>query len=100
MDVDGQGLQGAQVHDACDALDVLAGLVRVIESVDGGEESGERLARAGRSADQRVPPGGDRGPASGLGLGWPVRESSLEPGADGGVKAVEYRGSDGDGRRR
>ena len=79
MDVDGQGLQRAQVHHLSGALDRLAGLVGVVEGVDGGEESGEGLARAGGSADQRVPAGDDRRPAPGLGLGWSVGKPPLEP---------------------
>ncbi len=53
--------------------------------VDGGEEGGQGLARAGRGGDQRVPPGLD--PRPGIGLGRRGRaESSGEPARHGGVE--------------
>jgi len=51
----------------------------VVQGVDGGEESGEGLARAGGRADQRVLAGDDRRPAPGLGLGWSIGKPPLEP---------------------
>jgi hypothetical protein len=44
VDVDGQRLQRAQVHDPGHAVDRLAGLVGAVEPVDRGEEAGKRLA--------------------------------------------------------
>ena len=100
VDIDRQSLQRAQVDHLGSALDRLAGLVRAVESVDRGQESRERLARAGGGADQRVPARDDRRPPSGLGLGRPLGESAFEPSPDRGMKRLEDLGPRGnDGRQ-
>ena len=70
------------------SIDSPAG-VGVVERVDRGEEPRERLARAGRGADQRVLAGQDRRPAAGLGLGRPVGKPTLKPDPDGRMKPLE-----------
>src|SRR5205823_7803305 len=59
------------------------------EVVDGGQEGGERLARAGRGGDQGVAAGLDLRPGARLRLGRRA-EALLEPGGEGGVKAGEW----------
>ena len=76
----------------------LAGLVGVVEGVDRGEEPGEGLARAGGSADQRVPAGDDRRPAPGLGLGRSVGKPPLEPRPYRGMEPFEGPGGTVPGR--
>ncbi len=90
LDVGGESLQGRHVDDL--GAVVRAGLVRrgtAQQAIDRDEERGERLARAGGRGDQRVAARGDRRPARGLGLRRAQREAPLEPGADGGMEAVE-----------
>ena len=62
----------------------------VTSAVDRGEERGERLAAAGRRADQRVLAGGDRRPALHLGRRR-LRERRAEPGPHGGRERLEHR---------
>src|SRR5919106_1044400 len=97
VDVDGEGLQRAQVHDPSGALDGFAGLVGAVEGVDRGEEPGERLARAGGGADQRVPAGGDRRPAPALGLGRSAGKPPLKPPPYRRMEPLEDPGRSGDG---
>src|SRR5690606_42150177 len=60
----------------------------VEEPVEGPQESGQGLARAGGGADQGVVTGGDRLPAAAL--GWRRSgEARLESGPRGGGEAVE-----------
>ena len=79
VDVDRQRLQRAQIHHPSDVLDGLAGLVAVVEAIDGREEPGERLARTGWRAYQRVPARDDRRPAAALSLCWSAGKPALEP---------------------
>src|SRR6185436_19939210 len=62
------------------------------EAVDGGQEGGERLSRAGRRQHQRVLPGGDWRPALGLGRRGPL-EAPPEPVGDGRGERTERVGS-------
>jgi hypothetical protein len=89
VDVDGKGLQRAQVHDPSGPLDHLAGLVGAVEGVDGREEPGEGLARAGWRADERVPARCYGRPAAGLGLGGSLGKPPFEPRPDRGVEALD-----------
>jgi hypothetical protein len=100
VDVDRQRLQRAQVHHPSDPLDGFAGLVGVVEAVDRREESGERLARAGGCAHQRVLAGDDRRPAPGLGLGRSIRKPPLEPHPYRRMEPLEDPGRVGDSGRR
>ncbi len=84
LDVVRQRLERRDVEDP-DRAGSLAGCRwrRVAdEPVETPQERGQRLAAAGRSVDQRVPTGGDRRPAVGLGLGR-RRERGREPVAHG-----------------
>ena len=64
------------------------------EVVDGGEEGGQRLARARRRGDQRMPPGLDRGPGVGLGRAR-AGKGALEPRRDGGMEEGLIRAGEG-----
>src|SRR5690606_23235723 len=86
VDVVGEGLEGRDVEHPASLL--LRGEGLVEEPVDGPQESGQRLARAGGGVDQCVVTGGDRLPAAAL--GWRRSgEARLEPGPRGGGEAVE-----------
>jgi hypothetical protein len=89
MDVDGERLQRAQVDDLRGALDARPRVVRAVQRVDRREKAGERLARAGRRADQGVLARADRGPAARLGLGGTVGKAPAKPRAHGGVEVVQ-----------
>ena len=79
LDVVREGLERGDVDDSHPRAEPL-GIAR--EAVDAPEERGERLARAGRGADQRVRAGGDCGPARCLG-GRGGLERRLEPPSNG-----------------
>jgi hypothetical protein len=87
LDVVVQGLQRAHVEDARPTLRRVAD-----EAVDGGQEGGERLSRAGRREDERVLPGGDRRPALGLGRRG-LLEAPPEPVGDRGREGTKRIGS-------
>ena len=80
LDVVVERLERADVEH----LDAFAGR----RSVEGPEERGERLPRAGRRLDQRVLSRRDRRPAAFLGRRGRV-EGLLEPAADGGAERGE-----------
>ena len=73
LDVVVERLQRRDVQHPGAALGGVAG-----EAVQGREERGQRLARAGRRQQQRVAARGDRGPAQLLGAGG-LLERALEP---------------------
>ena len=60
-------------------------------TVDGDEEGGERLARAGRRGDEGVLAAGDRRPAERLGGGGAGGEAATEPLRDRRMERVEGR---------
>ena len=78
-DVDGQGLQRRDV-DHPRAGDRLAPGEGEVEAVDGHEEAGQRLARAGGRGDEGVLAGRDRRPGRLLGGRGPLGEAVPEPG--------------------
>ncbi len=92
LDVDGERPQRRDVDDTRAAG---RGVVRrgrnryllgPVGGVDGDEEAGQGLARAGGGGDQDIFAGQDPGPRPTLGLGRPVREAAAEPGGDGRVE--------------
>ncbi|MNX98876.1 hypothetical protein D3C86_1313010 [compost metagenome] len=85
----GQRLERRDVDDeglVWQTLRVLQATMHQI--IDNGEERGEGLARACGRSDQRRPPLADQRPRPGLGSG-DRGECVVEPGADGGVEAVQ-----------
>ena len=78
IDVVGQRLQRRDVEDAAPLL--LGRRVVGEQAIDDPKEGGQRLARAGRREDQRVPALADGLPTLLLG-GRRLRERALEPGA-------------------
>ena len=77
LDVVGEGLQRRDVDEPHPGCEVLA----AGEPIDPPEEGGQRLARAGRRADQRIGATGDRLPATHL-RGRRLLEGGLEPAPD------------------
>lgn len=96
--VDRQRLQRTEIHHARDPLNLLPRLVRVIKRVDRRQEARQRLTRARRSADQRVPATENRRPASQLGVRRSIGKPALEPRSDGRVEPLDD--TRGTGRRR
>ncbi len=88
LDVHGQRAQRGDVHDAAA---VALGDGREHETVDRGQERGQRLAGAGGGEHQGVPAGLDGGPAPLLGEGG-RREGRREPLLDRGMEADRRRG--------
>ena len=84
-DVDRQRLQRRDVDDP-GAADREPPGVGEVQPVDGHEEAGQRLARAGGRRHQRVLPGGDGWPGGLLRGCGPVGEALPEPGRDGGMQ--------------
>ena len=78
-DVDRERFQRRHVHNARDAVNRVAQLVRQVQAVDAHQERGERLARTGGCCDQRVVARSDAGPAVALRIGRSVGESPPEP---------------------
>ena len=62
------------------------------QAVERGQERGQRLARAGRCRDQRVPAGADRRPGGRLRLGGRGKGPG-EPAGDGGMEVLERHGT-------
>ena len=89
VDVDGQGLERRHVDHPHHGAQVLAPLRGPIGGVDGDEEAGQGLARAGGRGDQGVGALGDTRPPLLLGRGGAGREAAGEPGGDGGMEPVE-----------
>ena len=87
LDVVAEGFEGGDVDDARAVVEVTR-LGFTDELVDADEESGERLAGAGRGGDEGRFAGVDAGPALGLGVGG-VPEATLEPGTHDGVEGRE-----------
>lgn len=88
-DVIGESLQRRHIEDVGLVLQPAALQSLAHQQVDGREKGGERLSRARRRRDQRMPSRLDRGP--GLRLRRRRRlKGALEPAADGGVKVSRH----------
>jgi hypothetical protein len=82
--------KGFQRRDIDDLRLVLESVLDALahEAIDGAQEGGQGLARAGRRGNENVTAGLDRRP--GFGLGWGGRGKALfEPRAERGVKEIE-----------
>ena len=77
LDVDGEGLERGDVEDAT-PVERVVGRRTGGDPVEGPEEGGQRLARAGGGDDEGVLPGGGRSPGALLGGGGSL-ERALEP---------------------
>jgi hypothetical protein len=90
-DVVGQRLERRDVHH-CGLVGQAAGCQALAhQPVERGKESGQGLARSGRSRDQRVAPGTDGRPGGFLRLGGSGK-AAAEPAADGRVEIGERHG--------
>jgi hypothetical protein len=65
-------------------------LVGPIHPIDADEEGSERLTGTCRRRDKRVVTVGDLSPTVGLGLSRAVRETALEPRADGRMEGLDH----------
>ena len=96
LDVGAQGLERGDVQHAhaapsrpCGSGRVMSGRGVLDEPVDGGQESGQRLARSGGRDDQRVLAATDDRPGALLDRRRAAREGGAEPGPGRGGEGVQ-----------
>src|SRR5215472_143983 len=92
MNVDGEGLQGGDVHDLWPLRAEVTVVVGPVQAVDADQKCSKGLAGTGWSRDQRVPAGGDLSPAASLRRGGPLRKPLPEPGPNGRMEGSDHSG--------
>ena len=92
-DVVREGLQRRDVDDGRLVGEAARRKAGAHQAVERGQERGQRLARAGRRGDERVPAGADRRPGGSLRFGG-RRKGPREPPGDGRMEVLERHCND------